>query len=180
MYFDWVALAFAYKKKKDIISKIILLTITVHCSSIRNWKLIFYLHHAGVSSKFSQGCSCSFLFKNKLEGSPWWSVPSCRESLSLVLMTHLLGIPHSLCIYPSSSKLTTCSKFSHTSDGRSSGTSFFLLLVLKPFMGYAVNVITPEGFLEAGFLPFRSNFPDYRECREKKEWSWLFHLFLNR
>lgn len=60
----------------------ILLTVTTHCSSFHNWKFNFYLHHVGMRSKFSEGYSCFFLFKNKSEGSPQWSVPSGWESLA--------------------------------------------------------------------------------------------------
>lgn len=90
----------------------VLLTITVQCSSIHNCKIIFSLHHVEVmQSKCSQGYSSFFLFKNKLEGSPWWSVLSCWECLSLVLRTHLLGIftPHLLyCLQKWKCRLISC------------------------------------------------------------------------
>lgn len=77
------------------------MTVTVQCSSIHNCKIIFYLSffiYIWMQSKCSQGYSSFFLFENKLEGSPWWSVLHCWECPSLVLGTHLLGIctPHLL------------------------------------------------------------------------------------
>lgn len=124
----------------------VLLTITVQCSSIHNCKIIFSLHHVEVmQSKCSQGYSSFFLFKNKLEGSPWWSVLSCWECLSLVLRTHLLGIftPHLLyCLQKWKCCLISCAdgmkqqwevdQGTDTALGSCRGKSSLIHLTVKP------------------------------------------------